>query len=79
MPVPPALKLFILLDSGSRKFDLRVLGHRTTRFSGPAHPHCSVSSRMPGPDIGVGTLLSVYVSGITATAQENPPANVALV
>jgi len=30
---------------------------------------------MPSPDIGVGTLLSVYVSGITATAQENPPSD----
>ena len=28
---------------------------------------------MPSPDIGAGTWLSVYVSGITATAQENPP------
>jgi len=27
---------------------------------------------MPSPDIGAGTLLSVYVSGITTTAQENP-------
>jgi hypothetical protein len=60
---------------GSRKFDLRALGHRTTRFSDPAHPHCRVSRRMPSPDIGVGTWLSVYVSGITATAQENPPSD----
>ena len=60
---------------GSRKFDLRALGHRTTRFSDPADPHCRVSRRMPSPDTGVGTLLSVYVSGITATAQENPPSD----
>src|SRR5262249_36633355 len=60
---------------GSRKFVFRALGHRTPRCSDPAHPHCRVSRRMPSPDIGVGTLLSVYVSGITATAQENPPSD----
>jgi hypothetical protein len=30
---------------------------------------------MPSPDIGAGTLLSVYVSAITTTAQENPPSD----
>jgi hypothetical protein len=30
---------------------------------------------MRSPDIGAGTLLSVYASGITATAQENPPSD----
>jgi hypothetical protein len=33
---------------------------------------------MPSPDIGVGTWLSVYVSGITATAQENPPSDLSI-
>ena len=30
---------------------------------------------MPSPDIGVGTLLPVYICGITATVQENPPSD----